>query len=78
MLAILINVSFRSAASIRGKRLFQCEYPKVLLLLEGGGVYLSLGAPRSCFAFAKRWIYLREGLGDRGCLYAEKYDSRVI
>ena len=66
MVAILINVPFRGAAIIRGKRLFQCGYPKVRLLLEGGGVYLRLGAPRSCFAFAKRWIYLRDGFGDRG------------
>ena len=31
----LIRVVFRGAAFIRGRRVFQCQYPKVRRLLEG-------------------------------------------
>ena len=50
MVNILIGAAFRGAALIkrealiRGKRLFQCGYPKVQRLLEGGIAYLTLGA----------------------------------
>ena len=42
MVTILISTAFRGAALIRGetlirgRRVVQCEYPKVLGLLEGG------------------------------------------
>ena len=49
MVTILISAAFRDAASvrgerlIRGRRLFQCGYPRVQHLLEDGA-YLRLGA----------------------------------
>ena len=49
IVTILINTAFRGAALtrgealMRGRRLFQCEYPKMLHLLEGGA-YLTPGA----------------------------------
>ena len=43
MVTILISAAFRGAALLRGRRLFQCGYPKVRRLLEGGA-YLRPGA----------------------------------
>ena len=43
MVTILISNAFRGAALLRRRHLFQCDYPKVRRLLEGGA-YLRPGA----------------------------------
>ena len=39
MVTILISASFRGVALIRGRRLFQCGYPKMWRILEGGAYF---------------------------------------
>ena len=55
MLAVLISAAFRDAAFITGRPLFQCGYPKVWRLLEGG-------------AYLRRGTYLRRGAYQRAAL----------
>ena len=38
-MAILISVTFRVVTLIRDRRLFQCGYPKVRRLFEGGAYF---------------------------------------
>ena len=52
---VTISVAFKGAALIRGRRFFQCGYPRVRRLLEGGA-YLRPGVYQRkcgiCFTFS--------------------------